>query len=125
MLLQVLYSVRSVRQLMEQVQYNLSFRWFVALSMVDAVWVSTVFSKSRERAIASATVTTADGHAEREAAKAMINDARLVLGNDERESTLGADKGCDVKEFIEASVAMTKRTLRDKVAHGGDVNVRL
>lgn len=51
MLLQVLYSVRSERQLMEQVQYNLLFRWFIGLSMDDAVWVPTVFSKNRERLI--------------------------------------------------------------------------
>ena len=51
MLLQVLYSVRSERLLMEQVQYNLLFRWFIGLSMDDAVWVPTVFSKNRERLI--------------------------------------------------------------------------
>ena len=39
MLLQVFYSVRSERQLMEQTQYNLLFRWFIGLSMDDAVWV--------------------------------------------------------------------------------------
>jgi transposase len=217
MLLQVLYSVRSERQLMEQVHYNLLFRWFIGLSMDDAVWVPTVFSKNRERLIehdaviqffnevvaiaqqrdllsgehfsvdgtliqawaghksfvpkdddeggaggssedtrsggdfkgqrrsndthesktdsdarlyrkgntaselrymghtlsdnrhgliASAMVTTADGFAEREAAKAMISDARQALGDDEREVTLGADKGYDAKEFIDACVAM-------------------
>jgi transposase len=52
MLLQVLFSVRSERQLMEQVQYNLLFRWFVGLSMDDDVWVPTVFTKNRERLIA-------------------------------------------------------------------------
>ncbi|WP_253186065.1 transposase, partial [Xanthomonas oryzae] len=51
MLLQVFYSIRSERQLMEQVQYNLLFRWFIGLSMDDAVWVPTVFSKNRERLI--------------------------------------------------------------------------
>jgi transposase len=51
MLLQVLYSVRSERLLMEQVQYNLLFRWFIGLSMDDSVWVPTVFSKNRERLI--------------------------------------------------------------------------
>ena len=51
MLLQVLYSVRSERQLMEQVQYNLLFRWFIGLSMDDTVWVPTVFTKNRERLI--------------------------------------------------------------------------
>ncbi len=201
MLLQVFYSIRSERQLMEQVQYNLLFRWFIGLSMDDAVWVPTVFSKNRERLIehdvvvalfneivamadskgwlsgehfsvdgtliqawaghksfvrkdgddedgsdfrgqsrsnethasttdpdarlyrkgktaselrymghtltdnrhgliANARVTHADGHAEREAAKAMINDARQV--NPDAELTVGADKGYDAAEFIEA-----------------------
>lgn len=201
MLLQVFYSIRSERQLMEQVQYNLLFRWFIGLSMDDAVWVPTVFSKNRERLIehdvvvalfneivamadskgwlsgehfsvdgtliqawaghksfvrkdgndedgsdfrgqprsnethasttdpdarlyrkgktaselryightltdnrhgliANARATQADGHAEREAAKAMINDARQV--EPEAELTLGADKGYDAAEFIEA-----------------------
>ena len=213
MLLQVLFSVRSERQLMEQVQYNLLFRWFIGLSMDDAVWVPTVFTKNRERLIehdavikffnevvaiaqqrdwlsgehfsvdgtliqawaghksfvpkaddadagggattagdfkgqrrsndthesktdgdarlyrkgntaselrymghtlsdnrhgliANARVTQADGFAEREAAKVMINDARQALGDDEREITLGADKGYDAKEFIDACVAI-------------------
>jgi transposase len=209
MLLQVLYSVRSERQLMEQVQYNLLFRWFIGLSMDDAVWVPTVFTKNRERLIkhdavieffnevvgiaenkqwlsgehfsvdgtliqawaghksfvrrdddqdpedggsfkgetrsnethesksdpdsrlyrkgktaselrymghtlsdnrhgliASAVVTLADGYAEREAAKVMIDDARQALGDPTREMTLGADKGYDAAEFIEACKAM-------------------
>src|SRR5438067_1226897 len=49
LLLQVLYTVRSERLLMEQLQYNLLFRWFVGLSMDDAVWTPTVFSKNRDR----------------------------------------------------------------------------
>jgi len=202
MLLQVLYSIRSERQLMEQTEYNLLFRWFIGLSMDDAVWVPTVFSKNRERLIehdavvaffnqvleqadkkkwlskehfsvdgtliqawaghksfvrrdgeddadggdfrgksrsnethesstdpdsrlyrkgktaselrfmghtlmenrnglvVNAMVTQANGYAEREAAKAMVADARQV--NPEGEITLGADKGYDAAEFIEA-----------------------
>ena len=49
LLLQVLYSVRSERLLMEQLGYNLLFRWFVGLSMDDTVWDVTVFTKNRER----------------------------------------------------------------------------
>ena len=52
LLLQVLFSVRSERLLMEQLQYNLLFRWFVGLSMDDAVWVPTVFTKNRDRLLA-------------------------------------------------------------------------
>jgi transposase len=243
MLLQVLFSVRSERQLMEQVHYNLLFRWFIGLAMDDAVWVPTVFTKNRERLIehdavikffnevvaiaqqrdllsgehfsvdgtliqawaghksfvpkdddkgdgggcdggsgdisssgdfkgqrrsndthesktdgdarlyrkgntaselrymghtlsdnrhgliANAMVTQADGFAEREAAKAMISDARQALGEDEREVTLGADKGYDAKEFIDACVAMNvtphvaqntsgrKSAVPDEIAH--------
>ncbi len=43
MLLQVLYSVRSERQLVEQIQYNLLFRWFVGLAIEDSVWNHSVF----------------------------------------------------------------------------------
>ncbi len=49
LLLQVFYSIRSERQLMEQLNYNLLFRWFVGLSPDDPVWVATVFTKNRER----------------------------------------------------------------------------
>src|SRR5215213_6069541 len=48
-LLQVLYSVRSERMLMEQLQYNMLFRWFVGLNMDDEVWNATTFSKNRDR----------------------------------------------------------------------------
>ena len=209
MLLQVFYSIRSERQLMEQVQYNLLYRWFIGLAMEDAVWVPTVFSKNRERLlahdavielfnhvlqsadkqgwlsgehfsvdgtliqawashksfvhkdgsdgdqgggsfkgqtrsnethesvtdadarlyrkrktaselrfmghtlsdnrhglIASAVVTRADGYAEREAAKVMIDDARQALPDVQSAITLGADKGYDAQEFIEACLAI-------------------
>jgi transposase len=49
LLLQVLYTIRSERLLMEQLEYNLLFRWFVGLNMDEPVWVPTVFSKNRER----------------------------------------------------------------------------
>ena len=221
MLLQVFYSVRSERQLMEQTQYNLLFRWFIGLSMDDSVWVASVFSKNRERLIehdavielfnlivqqadeqqllsgehfsvdgsliqawaghksfvrkdrpdadgsdgedknddghreadnfkgqkrsnethasttdadarlyrkgktaselrfmghtltdnrhgliVNARVTQADGYAEREAAKAMINDARQAHEDHDASITLGADKGYDAKEFIDALQTM-------------------
>ena len=226
--LQVLYSVRSERQRMGKVQYNLLFRWFIGLSMDDEVWVPSVFTKNRERLIehdavieffnevlkiadmkhwlsgehfsvdgtliqawaghksfvrkgdddaggdgngdntddgpgaeakansdggnfkgqrrsndthesttdgdarlyrkgktaselrymghtlsdnrhglvANAVVTLADGYAEREAAKAMVNDARQAQADPTRTITLGADKGYDAREFIEACQAM-------------------
>src|SRR6201981_2873475 len=49
LLLQAFFTVRSERQLMEQLDYNLLFRWFVGLSMDDPVWDATVFCKNRDR----------------------------------------------------------------------------
>jgi len=49
LLLQVLYTIRSERMLMEQLDYNLLFRWFVGLSMDDRIWDPTVFTKNRDR----------------------------------------------------------------------------
>lgn len=52
LLLQVLYTVRSERLLMEQLDYNLLFRWFVGLNLDDPVWDATVFTKNRDRLLA-------------------------------------------------------------------------
>jgi transposase len=54
LLLQVLYSIRSERMLIEQLEYNLLFRWFVGLAMDDTVWTPTTFTKNRERLLAGA-----------------------------------------------------------------------
>jgi transposase len=53
LLLQVFYSVRSERLLVEQIDYNLLFRWFVGLGMDDAMWNHAVFSKNRDRLLTS------------------------------------------------------------------------
>ena len=52
LLLQALFSVRSERQLMEQITYNMMFRWFIGLSMDAPVWDVTVFTKNRDRLLA-------------------------------------------------------------------------
>jgi transposase len=49
LLLQALYTIRSERQLMEQLDFNLLFRWFVGLGIDDAVWAPTTFTKNRDR----------------------------------------------------------------------------
>jgi len=51
LLLQIFYSIRSERLLMEQLEYNMLFRWFVGLTMDDAVWAPTVFTKNRDRVL--------------------------------------------------------------------------
>ena len=54
LLLQVFFSIRSERLLVEQIDYNLLFRWFVGLGMDDLVWDHSVFSKNRDRLLISA-----------------------------------------------------------------------
>src|SRR5579864_7706424 len=49
LLLQVLYTIRSERQLMEQLDYNVLYRWFVGLKMDDPIWDATTFTKNRKR----------------------------------------------------------------------------
>ena len=56
LLLQVFYSVRSERMLVEQIRYNMLFRWFVGLAMDDAVWDHSVFSKNRDRLLEHAVI---------------------------------------------------------------------
>lgn len=50
-LLQMLYSIRSERQLMERLEFDLLFRWFVGLGIDDAVWHPTVFTHNRDRVL--------------------------------------------------------------------------
>lgn len=68
LLLQVLYTVRSERLLMEQLDYNLLFRWFVGMNSDDRVWNVTVFSKNRERLL--------EGEVAREFFAAVLEQAR-------------------------------------------------
>jgi transposase len=49
LLVQVLYTIRSERQLMEQLDYNLLYRWFVGLNMDAPIWDATTFTKNRQR----------------------------------------------------------------------------
>ncbi len=53
LLLQAFYTIRSERQLMEQLEFNMLFRWFVGLGLDDAVWDATVFCKNRDRLLAA------------------------------------------------------------------------
>jgi transposase len=76
LLLQAFYTVRSERQLMEQLDYNLLFRWFVGLSADDPVWDATVFCKNRDRLM--------DGDIARRFMTAVLNlpQVRELLSNE-------------------------------------------
>src|SRR5258708_3736242 len=118
LLLQVLYTVRSERLLMEQLDYNLLFRWFVGLNMDEAVWVPTVFSKNRERLLegdmaGGGFFGGGGGGGRREivlGGRGVVGGGREVGGagemaeevSGERRVTLGGDKGYDQKKLVEA-----------------------
>lgn len=105
MLIQILFSMRSERQLMEQVRYNMLYRWFIGLAIDDAVWDHSVFSKNRDRLLANEVVerfftevmaqvdkqqllvSHADGTSERAAALAMLGNVPEA-----KRKTVGADK---------------------------------
>ncbi len=100
MLLQVLYSVRSERQIVEQISYNLLFRWFVGLSIED-----------------NTCTTQANGTAERDAAALMLADVSL----DKRRITVGADKGYDTWDFVKTcrKHGVTPHVARNVNRNGG------
>ena len=54
MLLQAFYSIRSVRQLMERIEFDLLYRWFVGLGVDDPAWDATTFTKNRDRLLEGA-----------------------------------------------------------------------
>ena len=69
LLIQAFYTVRSERQLMEQLDYNLLFRWFTGLGIDDPIWDVTVFTKNRDRLL--------DGEIASKFFAAVLNHARI------------------------------------------------
>ncbi|MGH9595410.1 MAG: IS5 family transposase [Edaphobacter sp.] len=80
LLLQVFFSVRSERQLVEQIDYNLLFRWFVGLGMDDQMWNHAVFSKNRDRLLTSEVAQRFFAEVNARAKKFMSDDHFTVDG---------------------------------------------
>ena len=80
LLLQVFYSVRSERLLMEQLNYNLLFRWFVGLEIDDGVWNHAVFSKNRDRLLNQELAQKFFAHVKQQAAGLMSDEHFTVDG---------------------------------------------
>jgi transposase len=80
LLLQVFYSVRSERLLMEQLNYNLLFRWFVGLEIDDEVWNHAVFSKNRDRLLNPDLTQKFFAHVKQQAAGLMSDEHFTVDG---------------------------------------------
>jgi transposase len=80
LLLQVFFSIRSERLLVEQIDYNLLFRWFVGLGMDDAVWNYAEFSKNRDRLLTSEVAQRFFAEVNRQAKKYMSNERTLHCG---------------------------------------------
>ena len=107
LLLQVFYSIRSERLLVEQIDYNLLFRWFVGLGMDDAVWNHAVFSKNRDRLLTSEVAQRFFAEVNRQAKKFMSDehftvDGTLIQAWASQKSFCskdGSDKGDDSTNF--------------------------
>ncbi len=80
LLLRMFYSVRSERLLVEQIDYNLLFRWFVGLGMDDAVWNHAVFSKNRDRLLTSDVAQRFFAEVNRQAKRFMSDEHFTVDG---------------------------------------------
>src|SRR5246500_4119318 len=80
LLLQVFYSIRSERMLVDQIDYNLLFRWFVGLGIDDAVWNHAVFSKNRDRLLTSAVAQRFFAEVNRQARRFMSDEHFTVDG---------------------------------------------
>ena len=80
LLLQVFFSIRSERLLVEQIDYNLLFRWFVGLGMDDAVWNHAVFSKNRDRLLTSEVAQQFFAEVNRQAKRFMSDEHFTVDG---------------------------------------------
>jgi transposase len=80
LLLQVFFSIRSERLLVEQIDYNLLFRWFVGLGMDEAMWNHAVFSKNRDRLLNSAVAQRFFAAVNRQARKLMSDEHFTVDG---------------------------------------------
>ena len=77
-LLQIFYSIRSERLLMEQLDYNILFRWFVGMDMDEPVWTPTVFTKNRDRLLNQETARTFFRHVV-ERAQGLMSDEHFTV----------------------------------------------
>src|SRR5271154_4519152 len=89
--LQMLYSIRSERLLMEEMDYNLLFRWFVGLNADDAVWDASVFTKNRDRLLeADVAQEFLVRVVEQGRAKGLTSDEHFTVDDTLREAWAGA-----------------------------------
>jgi transposase len=79
-LLQMLYSIRSERLLMEEIDYSMLFRWFVGLNLDDEVWDATVFTKNRDRLLEADVANEFLAHVVEQArAKGLTSDEHFTV----------------------------------------------
>jgi transposase len=128
-LLMVLYSIRSERQLMEQLDYNLLFRWFVGLEMDDLVWDVTVFTKNRERLIAGqASQQLLAAVLEQAREQDLLSDEHFTVDGTLIQAWASAQSFKEKKDRPEAGAGSGKDgelLLRDKVESTTDADARL
>ncbi len=113
LLLQAFYTIRSERQLMEQLDYNLLYRWFVGLGVDEPVWVPTVFTKNRDRLLEAdvARKFLAELMDHQGAARAVVG--RAFLGRRHADCGLGLDEELQGEGRLERSARLGRNGERD------------
>ncbi|MEO7134515.1 MAG: transposase, partial [Vicinamibacterales bacterium] len=102
LLIQSLYTIRSERLLMEEIDYSVLFRWFVGLSMDDPIWSPTTFSKNRDRLLASDIATAFfDGVLDQARAANLLSDEHFTV-----DGTL-LDAWASLKSFVRKDATPT------------------
>jgi transposase len=127
LVLQALYSVRSERLLMEQLHYNLLFRWFVGMSMDEEVWDVTVFTKNRERLLGG---KIAEGFFEAVLRQAeeqgLLSDEHFTVDGTMLEAWASRRSFHEKKDPPESGTGSGgRKTLRDTHESGSDPEARL
>ena len=125
LLLQVFYSVRSERLLMEQLNYNLLFRWFVGLEIDEEVWNHAVFSKNRDRLLNQDLAQRFFAHVKEQAA-GLMSDEHFTVDGTLIEAWAGQTSAVKTKttgprteEIFTGSRAVTTRTHPERTRKHG------
>lgn len=130
LLLQVFYSVLSERLLMEQLNYNLLFRWFVGLEIDDAVWNHAVFSKNRDRLLNQDLAQKFFAHVKEQAAGLMLDEHFTVDGTlieawaGQKSFCRKDDGGRGAEEIFTVRRAAIRRTSRAPTPKRGSIRSR-
>ena len=102
-MLQMLYSIRSERLLMEEIDYSMLFRWFVGLNLDDQVWDVTVFTKNRNRLLEADVAKSPGARSGAARARSLTSDEHFTVDGTLLEAWAGAKSFQPKEEAVAAA----------------------